>query len=195
MHVETEDKLGCGSGLPTALVFAHALKTQKSGNFVLQDYNDIFALSTVPTLFLTWYITKNGIQEDASEIEVTEELKQNFLTDLKTLDIDFQFLVGSWGTSLIVRSFNCFVSLKNHLSTKFDLILSSEGIYSPKSLPQFTSVLLTCLGGKALVASKKVYFGVGGGVTEFMNELANHNRSAQVVWEGGQVARVILQVS
>ena len=85
--------------------------------------------------------------------------------------------------------------MKNHLSRKFDLILSSEGIYSPKSLPLFTSVLLACLGGNALVASKKVYFGVGGGVTEFLNELAKHNRSAEVVWEGGQVARVILQVS
>jgi len=83
-------------------VFAHALKTQKSGKFVLQDYNDIFALSTVPNLFLTWYVAKHGIQEDASEIDVTEELKQNFLTDLKTLDIDFQFLVGSWATSLSV---------------------------------------------------------------------------------------------
>ena len=107
-QVETKDKLGCGSGLPTALVFAHALKTTRAAQFVLQDYNDIFALSTVPNLFLTWYVTKHGTQEDLNEIEVTQDLKQNFVTDLKTLDIDFQFLVGSWGTSLIVRFFNCF---------------------------------------------------------------------------------------
>ena len=73
-------------------------------------------------------------------------------------------------------------------------MLSSEGIYSPISLPQFTSVLVTCLRGHALVASKKIYFGVGGGVTEFMAELAKHNRNGKVVWEGGQVGRVIIQI-
>ena len=82
---------------------------------------------------------------------------------------------------------------EKYLST-YDLVLSSEGIYSPKSLPQFTSVLLSSLRGHALVASKKVYFGVGGGVTEFINELEKHGRSGQIVWEGGQVGRVIIQI-
>ena len=73
-------------------------------------------------------------------------------------------------------------------------MLSSEGIYSPKSLPQFTSVLLNATRGKALIASKKVYFGVGGGVTEFFEELAKRNRTGLIVWEGGQVGRVIIQI-
>ena len=62
------------------------------------------------------------------------------------------------------------------------------------SLPQFTLVLVKCLRGHALVASKKIYFGVGGGITEFFNELAKHNRSGHIVWEGGQVGRVIIQI-
>jgi len=82
---------------------------------------------------------------------------------------------------------------KNALST-YDLVLSSEGIYSPKSLPQFTSTLVTCLGGHALVASKKAYFDVGGGVTEFAAELAKHDRIGNIVWEGGQVGRVIILI-
>lgn len=82
---------------------------------------------------------------------------------------------------------------QEHLST-YDLVLSSEGIYSPKSLPQFTSVLLNASRGKALIASKKVYFGVGGGVTEFFEELTKRNRTGQIVWEGGQVGRVIIQI-
>jgi len=73
-------------------------------------------------------------------------------------------------------------------------VLSSEGIYSPKSLPQFTSVLLNSIQGHALIASKKIYFGVGGGVTEFLEELAKHNRTGQIIWEGGQVGRVIVQI-
>jgi protein-histidine N-methyltransferase len=82
---------------------------------------------------------------------------------------------------------------ENHLSI-YDLILSSEGIYSPVSLPQFTLVLVTCLGGHALIASKKVYFGVGGGVVEFLAELAKYDREATIVWEGGQVGRVIIKI-
>ena len=74
-------------------------------------------------------------------------------------------------------------------------MLSSEGIYSPKSLPQFTSVLINAANhGHALIASKKVYFGVGGGVTEFLDQLTKHNRTGQIVWEGGQVGRVIIQI-
>ena len=79
------------------------------------------------------------------------------------------------------------------LST-YDVVLSSEGIYSPSSLPQFTDVLLNCTKGSALISSKKIYFGVGGGITEFQEELEKRNRSSQIVWEGGQVSRVILQV-
>jgi hypothetical protein len=44
------------------------------------------------------------------------------------------------------------------------------------------------------VAAKKVYFGVGGGVTEFLSELSKHNRIGQIVWEGGQVSRVIIRI-
>jgi protein-histidine N-methyltransferase len=74
------------------------------------------------------------------------------------------------------------------------MVLSSEGIYSPTSLPQFTKVLVTCLRGQALIASKKVYFGVGGGIIEFERELAKYHRQGEIVWEGGQVGRVIVRL-
>ena len=146
---------------------------------MLQDYNNIFNLVTVPNLFLTWYVTEHELSD---EVTITADLKSRFLAKLKDIGIEFEFLVGAWGERL-----------QNYLG-KYDLILSSEGIYSPSSLPQFTSVLVTCLAEHALVASKKVYFGVGGGVTEFLDELAKHNRTGSIVWEGGQVGRVIIQV-
>ena len=80
------------------------------------------------------------------------------------------------------------------------LILASETIYSPVSLPVFTRTLLDILGqgyrrGKALVAAKKVYFGVGGGVAEFETELRSQKGEARVVLdvEAG-VGRVVLDV-
>jgi hypothetical protein len=62
------------------------------------------------------------------------------------------------------------------------------------SIRQLTHVLMSCRRGYALVASKKVYFGVGGGVIEFLEELDKYNSSAEVVWEGRQVGRVILKI-
>lgn len=50
-------------------------------------------------------------------------------------------------------------------------MLAAETIYSPGSLALFSATLLALLGkverGKALVAAKRVYFGVGGSVDEF----------------------------
>ena len=165
---------------------------------MLQDYNDIFKFVTVPNLFLTWYILHHP---NADEMDVTEDLKQQFLSTLKEIGIEIYLIIGAWSPQLSVPLQIIFhlprspehAHLQEHLST-YDLVLSSEGIYSPKSLPQFTSVLLNANRGKALLASKKVYFGVGGGVTEFFEELAKRNRTGQIVWEGGQVGRVIIQI-
>jgi hypothetical protein len=87
--------------LPTAALFSHALKERKKWKFVLQDYNDIFYLVTVPNLFLTWYVLDH---EGSDEIVVTTELKQQFLQKLEEIGIQFQFIVGPWGTRLTVRS-------------------------------------------------------------------------------------------
>lgn len=51
------------------------------------------------------------------------------------------------------------------------LVLAAETIYSPTSLEAFTTTLLAILRSvkmaKAIVAAKRVYFGVGGSVDEF----------------------------
>ena len=66
---------------------------------MLQDYNDIFNLVTVPNLFLTWYVSEYPASDD---IAVAPELKSQFIARLKELGIEFQFLVGGWGEKLIV---------------------------------------------------------------------------------------------
>jgi hypothetical protein len=67
---------------------------------VLQDYNDIFRLVTVPNLFLTWYVSEHEVSD---EMVVTTDLKQQFLSKLSSADIQFEFVVGAWGDSLIVK--------------------------------------------------------------------------------------------
>lgn len=84
------------------------------------------------------------------------------------------------------------------------MVLASETIYSTTTLSSFVETLLSVLrtpkgGGTSavgLIAAKKVYFGVGGGVDEFVRVLAEHDGKAKVVWEskGTGVGRVILEV-
>jgi hypothetical protein len=83
------------------MLFSRALRDKRSSKFALQDYNDIFSLVTVPNLFLTWYVIHHE-SESTDEITVTPELKEEFLVTLRELGIEFQFVVGQWGESLIV---------------------------------------------------------------------------------------------
>lgn len=100
-------------------------------------------------------------------------------------------------------------------------MLASETIYSPGSIAVFTETLLDLLslppGSKspalgstanaaaspaaaprALVAAKRVYFGVGGGVDEFLTALSSTDGVAREVWategEGAGVGRVVIEV-
>ncbi|KAK4696407.1 hypothetical protein P7C71_g1490, partial [Lecanoromycetidae sp. Uapishka_2] len=83
-------------------------------------------------------------------------------------------------------------------------IIASETIYSPSSMVPFTEVILKALEAsetigsraKALVAAKKIYFGVGGSIDEFWSVLERLGGRGAVVWEsvGPGVGRVILEV-
>ena len=81
------------------------------------------------------------------------------------------------------------------------LILASETIYSPDSIEVFTSTVMNLLKGakesaRALVAAKKIYFGVGGGTDEFMRCVREAGGVTKVINEKGfGVGRVILEVT
>jgi hypothetical protein len=68
---------------------------------VLQDYNDIFKFVTVPNLFLTWYIME---YPNADEMDVTEDLKHQFLKTLKDIGIEIHLIIGAWSPQLSVSS-------------------------------------------------------------------------------------------
>lgn len=87
------------------------------------------------------------------------------------------------------------------------LILASETIYSPASTFAFTTTLLDLLqeherrGGsvRALVAAKRVYFGVGGGVDDFLEILRERGGEGTEVWAtegiGSGVRRCIVEIT
>lgn len=164
-------ELGAGTALPTLTLFQHALANAIPMTFVLQDYNDfVLRLVTLPNLLLTWAATTSdhaGLRPDferspLGDLEVTESLIQRFLYDMSSKAISLIFLSGSWSSAKLA-------SLIPHSAPDLGLlVLASETIYSPTSTANFVALLAILLKrvkmAKAMIAAKRVYFGVGGSV-------------------------------
>ena len=138
--------------------------------------------------------------ESKGDLEVTSELRSRFLENLVAKNIYVSGVSGSWGQdfSKLTQRFEA-TEDRQDIRT---LILASETIYSPSSIRAFTEVLMESLmepenaGAMALVAAKRIYFGVGGGVDEFMQVLKEMGGKGSLIreTEGAGVGRVILKV-
>ena len=87
----------------------------------------------------------------------------------------------------------------SHILAKYDLILTAETLYSVESQKKVLKILEDHLTdeGVAYVASKRHYFGVGGGVVDFQNLVSNSGTlKCEVVWSCTTgLLRDILRVS
>ena len=191
------------------VVFFHFFLTQRSPSWravrlSVADYNmSVLKNATIPNLLLTWYfIQHKAVPEPAGDVELTPNLLSRFVQDLSDKVIDISGISGTWSeafTDLLVPFRN--VQRSSRIET---IILASETIYSPKSIHAFTHVLLKALKsaegilghGRALVAAKKIYFGVGGGVDEFLRVLSELGGKGTLVWESKDngVGRVIMDI-
>ena len=168
----------------------------------MADYNrSVLELATIPNLYLAVHFSNKPIL--GNEIETEPENLQQFETELGTSGIDVSAISGSWTTDLAdLIPPSAHSSLQEPHET---IILASETIYSPASIRSFTQVLLSMLtkaqqkgsNAKALVAAKRVYFGVGGGTDEFLKVLGDMGGRGYIVWEtqGPGVGRVIIEVT
>ena len=176
----------------------------------LADYNHhVLALATMPNLLLTISSQLPDAQPWPIEgdLQITRDLVSAIDLKLKAANVDISAISGAWGSAfidLIIKA-----NTTDGSSPALMLILASETIYSPASLRDFTQTLFSLLSqhdspsceALALVAAKRVYFGVGGGVDEFMAVLEEMGGSGRCVWdssseEGRQgVGRCILEVS
>lgn len=167
-------------------------------HFTLTDYNfDVLRLVTIPNLLLSWAKVARSAEEacqwmEESDLEVTPELLTAFQSDLQKRRISVAAISGAWGepfTEILLRQL---VSNKR-------IILASETIYSPASLDAFGKVLYDVLqqsgrNAKALVAAKKVYFGVGGSVDDFIRVMDTMGCETRHLGETVQgVGRVLLE--
>lgn len=209
-------QLGAGTAVPSLTLFARLLSQAGPGQgqrktlFTFADYNsDVLRLVTLPNLLLTWHNSRSQMAVSAGstapdqdeELDITPELVQEFRNDLAQRGISVDFVSGAWSPEFVDLVFS------SGEGARKTLVLASETIYSPASLAAFSETLLalllrsntSSLKSRALVAAKKVYFGVGGGVDEFLavlgdvcaNEL-DVQQKLNVQSEG--VGRVVLEV-
>jgi protein-histidine N-methyltransferase len=149
----------------------------------------------------------------SGELPINPALVAAFLESLSGRNLHIHFLCGSWGTC--------------NLDRRFDIILTSETMYRQESIPDLLDVLwkaytnppsltidatlegavqgkLSLDGPRCYVAGKVLYFGVGGGLPDFVSGLEDPQRSKcsrrngrwEVLKEHSQgVVRKVLQVS
>ena len=150
------------------------------------------------------------------ELPITPELKSAFLASLVALNITIKFFSGSWNT------FNPAATIG---SGCYNMVLTSETIYQMDSLESLVDLMQAACTGKTkeslnslisslsisensaedtfrasrpyqcLVAAKVLYFGVGGGIMEFLERVERRKGRAVTVQErkvgvGRKVIRV-----
>lgn len=145
----------------------------------------------------------------AGELPITPELKEAFLASLESLNISLHFFSGSWDS---------FDPLKTAGPTGYDIVLTSETIYRTESLPPLLNLMASACTGRptslegivsslsieesgsskdylCLVAAKVLYFGVGGGVSDFVRAVEGRKGRIETVLERtAGVGRKIMRV-
>jgi protein-histidine N-methyltransferase len=185
-------EMGCGTALPSLLLFQYAIRNGLRMQFTLMDYNiDVLRLVTLPNLILAWaatlpandlvFATEEGRGEENpladeekadGDLEITPKLLAAFKQSLSEQGITLTLISGSWTP---VPHLLDLVPSTPEMNT---FILGSETIYSPASSAAFTEAMVGLMkrvkSGKAVVAAKRVYFGVGGSVDAFREEVSRH---------------------
>ena len=153
-----------------------------------------------------------GSEAKPLEVEVTLELIDAFLDTLRTFNVSIRLFSGCWDALCNTPSSPLIDS------SPYSIVLTSETVYNTDSLDSLIRILRISSsnghktvetidhnrGTLCLVAGKIVYFGVGGGVSEFVRKVREASVAAtdgsmkprvETVWEQRHgVARSILQI-
>nr|POE79738.1 histidine protein methyltransferase 1 [Quercus suber] len=149
-------------------IIEHCLKNDIPMRFYLADFNaEVLRLVTLPNIILTWAACSSPAElsnldaNSKADLELTPELLQRFTTDMHNVRLDLHFLSGPWSLTLADL-------IPQSGSDMGSVILAAETIYSPDSTAAFVDLLANMLKrvkmSKAMIAAKRMYFGVGGSV-------------------------------
>ncbi|GAA6051147.1 hypothetical protein JCM3770_002562 [Rhodotorula araucariae] len=203
-------EVGCGTAVPSCALFARLLNeirlkptaegapAPRKTRIHLQDYNkQVLSLITLPNLLLTYaqHLASPPRAPEADdeppaaaqpgELDVTPEFLASFEDLLARENVELRFFEGDWaGMDETVRA----------AGDAFDLVLTSETVYSVASLAPLLDLLeaATLAGGDegddalCLVACKRIYFGVGGGELEFRRRVEERGGKVETAWGEGE---------
>lgn len=171
----------------------------------LADYNpSVLQLVTMPNLLLAWALHQrhyDQLIEDAmssteGELEITEQVIDAFKSFLTSSGIDVSFISGGWSPELVELIYSNSAPLLSGTDAgdaTQTLIMGAETIYSPFALSSFTDTLLSILHrereagsgrrAKAIIAAKRLYFGVGGSLDDFVEKMRDLGAVVSMVRE------------
>ena len=141
------------------------------------------------------YLLLKGINEICFQDfnkEVLDNITKNYINQLKeNLGLNFEnkikFVDGDWGMF--------------QYDKKFDIIISGDTLYNNQNYEKIYNLIKNNLNkdGEAYFASKRFYFGVGGGSSEFKQFIIDRNefKISQVkqIKDGINNIRVILKIT
>ncbi len=169
----------------------------------LADYNpSVLYLVTLPNIILAWALqqrNENALVKEAftpdEELELTPEVLEAFRQSLSSNRVTLSFLSGAWSPEFVDLLYRSVVPPELSETTK-TLLLGSETIYSPFALESFSGTLLSILqherrdrpGGnaRALIAAKRLYFGVGGSLDDFVDRMKGLGAAVRTLAEETQ---------
>ena len=185
--------MGCGTALPSLALFQSAVAAKSSSGtstpaalfLLLADYNpSVLQLVTLPNVMLTWALqlkdTEPALKEAFSlenELELTDEVKGAFRDFLPAANITLDWISGGWSAEFVDLIYSA--KAPDDPSASCDaLVMGAETIYSPFALDSFYHTVMDVLRresqrglgrkAEALVAAKRLYFGVGGSLDDFI---------------------------
>ncbi|TQW06789.1 Mni1p protein [Cordyceps javanica] len=190
-------ELGCGTALPSVSLFQWTIEattpitgsTRQPTSFIIADYNPtVLQLVTLPNFILAWALStrehtpalRNAFTLD-DELELLPEVIAAFQSYLIANRISLTFLSGAWSPEFIETMYNGTPDEAAGFNTAAaTLLLGAETIYSPFALQAFMRTTFAILQREkekqdtspavALVAAKKMYFGVGGSLDDFVDQ-------------------------
>ncbi|KHJ33668.1 putative s-adenosylmethionine-dependent methyltransferase-like protein [Erysiphe necator] len=196
-------ELGCGTAFPSLFEFQRQLQQSQTSGTVgnlsigLADYNPtVLRLVTLPNFILSWAQEFRGMLKDEGELEIDESLVEDFKCSIKSCQMTLSFFSGGWSPEFVRL-----VSENMDINVFYFIVVGAETIYSPFALKSFTEVILSLLMSSngnnkfALVAAKTFYFGVGGTMEDFCEQVKIHNGAIRLICEERVgVARAVVEV-